>query len=286
VRRLAPLLLLLPLLTGGCSKADAHDKPVIVVGAYPFQRLVEQVVGDQAKVVDLAKPGVEPHDIELTPRQIGQIEKADLVFYLKGFQPAVDDAVEGKKSAYDLGRVVQQLRGEGDEGSGKDPHIWLDPVLMDDLATQVAKDVNQLRGSYPKLSVDRLDASEKLHDLAEDIRLQLEQCQSREIVTSHAAFAYFAKRYGLEQRGITGLDPESEPSPKRLAEVASYARSHHVTTIFFESLVSPKVAETVAREVGAKTAVLDPIESVSGADDYLSVMRRNAATLHTALGCR
>jgi zinc transport system substrate-binding protein len=284
VRRLAPLLLLLPLLTAGCSSDGAGSTPTVVVGAYPFEWLVTQLVGDDVRVVDLVKPGVEPHDVELTPRQVAEVKGADVVFYLKGFQPAVDDAVEGAHGN-DLGEKITQLRSDGD---ALDPHVWLDPVLMTRLAAAMTTElVDELGpdGGQPGFMARYLRLRPRLDALDADIRGQLEDCRTREVVTSHAAFAYFAQRYGLTQRGITGLSPESEPSPKRLAEVADYAREHHVGTIFFESLVSPKVAETVASEVGAKTAVLDPIESVSGTDDYLSVMRRNAATLHTALGC-
>jgi zinc transport system substrate-binding protein len=271
VRRLLPLLVLLPLLSS-CSSGDERPTKV-VVGAYPFEWLVTQLVGSEVKVVDLVKPGVEPHDVELTPRQVAEAQEA-VVLRLDGFQPAVDDlggTDVGKAPGLDLIK----------DGGVRDPHVWLDPVRMKVLARYVAQVLDRELGL--QLSTTALDA--KLDALDAGIRVQLKDCRTREVVTSHAAFAYFAQRYGLTQRGITGLSPESEPSPKRLAEVADYAREFHVGTIFFESLVSPKVAETVAAEVGAKTAVLDPIESVTGSDDYLSVMRRNAATLHTALGC-
>jgi zinc transport system substrate-binding protein len=280
VRRLPLLLtplLVLPLLLTACSDTRKQDKAV-VVGAYPFEWLVRQVVGDQVRVVNLVEPGVEPHDVELTPRQVAEAQEG-VVLTLKGFQPALDDL----EHYTDLGDAVglDPITTDG----ARDPHVWLDPIRMKALAGYVQ---HVLSSELSMISADdgRLRAlDERLDQLDADIRAELKDCRTREVVTSHAAFAYFAQRYGLTQRGITGLSPESEPSPKRLAEVADYAREHHVGTIFFESLVSPKVAETVASEVGAKTAVLDPIESVTGTDDYLSVMRRNAATLHGALGC-
>jgi zinc transport system substrate-binding protein len=280
VRRLPLLLtplLVLPLLLTACSDTRKQDKAV-VVGAYPFEWLVRQVVGDQVRVVNLVEPGVEPHDVELTPRQVAEAQEG-VVLTLKGFQPALDDL----EHYTDLGDAVglDPITTDG----ARDPHVWLDPIRMKALAGYVQ---HVLSSELSMISADdgRLRAlDERLDQLDADIRAELKDCRTREVVTSHAAFAYFAQRYGLTQRGITGLSPESEPSPKRLAEVADYAREHHVGTIFFESLVSPKVAETVASEVGAKTAVLDPIESVRGTDDYLSVMRRNAATLHGALGC-
>jgi zinc transport system substrate-binding protein len=280
---LVPLLLVAPVTACSSGSAGTGDRPTVVAAAYPFQWLAEQLGGDEIHVVGLVKPGAEPHDVELSPRQVAELRSAKVVLYLKGFQPAVDDAVAGLPQAVNLGRVVTQVRGEG---GGLDPHVWLDPVLMGRLAAEVTgilddrigpdKDSFAQRGRAVGAKLDALDTA---------FRAELRNCRTNELVTSHAAFAYLAARYGLVQRGITGLNPEAEPSPKRLAEVASYARAHHVTTIFFESLVSPKIAQTVAAEIGARTAVLDPVEGVHGTDDYLTVQRRNAATLHDALGC-
>jgi zinc transport system substrate-binding protein len=282
MRRLAPLLLL-PLLLTACSEGSSGGdgrKPLVIAGAYPFAWLAEQVGGDAVDVVSLAKPGVEPHDVELTPRQVADVRKAAVVVYLKGFQPAVDDAVEGLPQAVDLGTVVKQVKGEGDE---LDPHVWLDPVLMASMAEEVDK---ALRERVQGFAGDLLTAQTALTKLDADLKASLTGCSRKDIVTSHEAFGYLAKRYGLVQQGISGLDPQTEPSPARLADVVRFARQHHVTTIFFETLVSPRVAKTVASEVRAKTAVLDPVEGVEGSDDYLTVMRRNAAALHDALGCR
>jgi zinc transport system substrate-binding protein len=110
-------------------------------------------------------------------------------------------------------------------------------------------------------------------------------------VTSHAAFGYLADRYGLEQIPIAGLSPEAEPPPRELERVARLVRDRGITTVFYETLVSPDVAETVAREAGAETAVLNPLEGLTedeqgAGDDYFNVMRTNLETLVVALGCR
>jgi zinc transport system substrate-binding protein len=266
------------------ATAASSGTPEVVVGAYPFEWLVSQVGGEDVTVTDLVKPGVEPHDIELTPRQVGAVKDAEVVIYLKGFQPAVDDAVEGD-NGFDLGTVVHQVDSEEESGQ-KDPHVWLDPVLMQRMADAVADHLAAVDADHAQAYRDRAAAVKaRLTALDEEVRKALSTCKQKDFVTSHAAFAYLSARYHLVQRGISGLSPDAEPSPKRLAEVAAFARENHVTTIFFESLVSPKLAQTVASEVGARTAVLDPIEGVRGSDDYLSVMRRNAAALHDALGC-
>ncbi|WKU07859.1 metal ABC transporter substrate-binding protein [Micromonospora sp. HUAS LYJ1] len=281
------------------------DRVDVVAAFYPLQFVAERVGGDAVTVTNLAKPGAEPHDLELNPRQVGQVSEAELVFYLKGFQPAVDEAVAQNAAdrAFDV-TTVAPLRDatagghdhdhEGEDGhaeeenGGKDPHLWLDPTRLATVADKLAE---RLGTVDPDRAADYTararTLSGELQKLDAEYTAGLKTCQRREIVVSHAAFGYLAERYRLEQIGLTGLTPDTEPAPQRLAEVAREAREHDATTIFFETLVSPKVAETIAAEVGAKTAVLDPIEGLSadGGGDYLSVMRTNLTTLRTALGC-
>jgi zinc transport system substrate-binding protein len=288
--RLIALALTVPLLAvTGCAGTStaAKGKVDVVASAYPFAWLAAQVGGPDVAVSDLVKPGAEPHDIELSPRQVATVQQAAVVVYIKGFQAAVDDALGNGKQGFDLGTVVtQQPLVGGQEATGKDPHVWLDPVRMQTAATALAdrlaaKDPAHASGYKARAAA----VAAKLGALDTTFRNSLKGCVRQDIVTSHSAFGYLAARYGLVQKGISGLTPDAEPSPKRIAEVATFARQNHVTTIFFESLIDPKVAKTVASEIGAKTAVLDPVEGVTGGDDYLSVQARNAATLHSALGC-
>ncbi|MGW4500620.1 metal ABC transporter substrate-binding protein [Micromonospora sp. NPDC004336] len=281
----------------------------VVAAFYPLQFVAERIGGDAVKVTNLAKPGAEPHDLELNPGQVGQVSEAELIVYLKGFQPNVDEAVEQNAGdrAFDVA-TVQPLRdaaagghdhdheGEAgaaeephaeEEGGGKDPHLWLDPTR---LATVGDKLAERLGRADPDRAADYTARAATLRaELAKldaEFTTGLRTCQRREIVVSHTAFGYLTERYQLEQIGITGLSPENEPSPQRLAEVIEEARKHKATTIFFETLVSPKVAQTIAEQVGAKTAVLDPLEGLStDGGDYLSVMRTNLQTLRTALSC-
>jgi zinc transport system substrate-binding protein len=275
---LLPLALVAVGLAGCTSVATVPPGKVgVVASAYPFAWLAQQVGGSDVQVSDLVPPGAEPHDLELSPRQVGQVEKAAVVVYLKGFQPAVDDALQGAHNGYDLGTVVQAT---------KDPHVWLDPVRMEAAATGLGERLAQRDPSKAAAYRARAAATvTKLAALDATFAAALRGCARRDVVTSHSAFGYLAARYGLVQQGISGLNPDAEPSPRKVAEVARFARSHDVTTIFFESLVDPKVAQTVAGEIGARTAVLDPVEGVKAGDDYLSVQRRNAQALHLGLGC-
>jgi zinc transport system substrate-binding protein len=287
-------------IAAGCAGADTtsgfHAGRLDVVTAfYPLRFLAAQIGGGSVGVTDLTKPGAEPHDVELNPRQVASIVDAGLVVYLKGFQPAVDQAVaqEGGSRALDVASTVTLLplstgpTSANESTHGMDPHVWLDPhryaTIADTVGARLAAADPAHAGSYTARAaalhseLDALDAQ---------FAARLQTCARREIVTSHSAFNYLASRYRLAQIGITGISPEAEPAPRRLAEVTAEARRTHTTTIFFETLVSPKVAETLAREVGARTAVLDPLEGLTepGAD-YFSVMRANLAALTTALGC-
>jgi zinc transport system substrate-binding protein len=302
MRRLLPALVLLAALTG-CGGTSSDDGKLSVVSAfYPLQFVSERVGGDAVSVSNLTKAGAEPHDVELNAGQVGQITDAGLVVYLSGFQPAVDDAVKqnGGDRAFDAGTAVPLLTAEeadahaGEEGeahaeesTGTDPHVWLDPTRLATIADQLAQRLGKADPEHAADYTARAAALRtELTTLDGEYTKALQTCSRREIVTSHTAFHYLADRYDLDQIGISGIDPEAEPSPQRLAAVAVEAKELGATTIFFETLVSPKVAETIAREVGAETAVLDPIEGLTDPNlDYFTVMRTNLATLTTALEC-
>jgi zinc transport system substrate-binding protein len=294
MRRLLPVLLTLAVATGCGARASAggfQDGRLNVVTAfYPLQFLSERIGGAQVSVTNLTKPGAEPHDVELNPRQVADVADAGLAVYLRGFQPAVDDAVaqEAKGRSFDVGATVPLLQANEGEDSlgGADPHVWLDPLRFATIADRLGARLAEADPAHAALYTQRAaQAHTELDALNTEYTQDLKDCVRREVVTSHSAFHYLADRYGLNQVGITGISPEAEPSPRRLADVAREARATGTTTIFFETLVSPKVAETIAREVGAKTAVLDPLEGITGPGDYFSVMRGNLAALTTALGC-
>ncbi|MBN6052967.1 zinc ABC transporter substrate-binding protein [Nonomuraea sp. RK-328] len=272
-------------------------KPAVVAAFYPLQWLSQQVGGPDAAVSVLTAPGVEPHDLELGAHQMAELGAASLIVYIKGVQPAVDDAVDADK-AFDAATAVKTIpagHGEaGHEGEAAaeehdhevsyDPHLWLDPSRLAAVAGKLGERLAAADPAHAQGYKDRAAATAaSLGALDKEFAQGLATCRSRTLVTAHEAFGYLADRYRLKQVGIT-LDPDTEPSPARLAEVAGLARTEKVTTVFTESLVNPKVAQVLASEVGAKTAVLDPLES-KPSGDYLSAMRANLTTLRTALGC-
>jgi zinc transport system substrate-binding protein len=275
------------------------DRLSIVASFYPLSEAAARVGGPMVAVTNLTPPGVEPHDLELDPEQVAEIAGADLVLYLgAGFQPAVQDAVDVVAE----GEHVDLLQGIGDarttsepgEPSGDDvvdPHVWLDPVLMRRIVDRNAEMLSRLDPSHAAGFRTRSDAFDAdLAELDEEYRSGLSTCRRRVLVTSHAAFGYLADRYGLTQEPITGLSPEAEPDPERLAQLAADVQRTGTTTIFTETLVSPKVAQTLAQEAGVVTAVLNPLEGLTqqqeqAGEDYLSVMRSNLAALRGGLDC-
>ena len=300
--------------SGGGSSGD--NGPLrVVTSFYPLQYAVEQVGGDAVTVTNLTKPGAEPHDLELNPRDVAAVVDADLVVYLSGFQAAVDDAVasEAADRAFDvapaarLGRTGvdgEHTGGEqasrdlavegraGDEHAGEevtDPHFWLDPTRLADVGDAVAERlaaVDPARADAFTANAAAFRAD--LRALDAEFAAGLGSCANTDIVTSHRAFGYLAQRYGLTQVGITGLSPGAEPDAATIGEVADFVAENEVATIYYETLVSPAVAETVAAETGAKTAVLDPIEGISdasAAQDYVGVMRANLAALRAGQPC-
>lgn len=306
-----------------CSSSDAADrgsgdKLNVVASFYPMQFLAEEIGGSHVSVTTLTKPGVEPHDLELTPRQIGGLGDADLILFLKGIQPAVDDAVaqsgventvdaaklttlenhgtevDGHDHGHDEGEEHAHEEGEehaheGEE-AGADPHIWLDPVKYAEVAEGVGKSLEKADPDHAadyRKNTDTLVG--ELNALNTAYETGLKDTATTTFITTHSAFGYLAERYGLTQEGIAGIDPEAEPSPARINEIHGVAEKSRATTVFFETLASDKTAKTLAKDLGLKTGVLDPLEGItdkSEGADYIEVMKSNLAALQKALGAK
>ena len=310
--RLLVLACLLPLAAvAGCAnagpattiKTKQPGQLTIVAAFYPLQFVAQRVAGDRVTVTSLTQPGAEPHDLELTPRQVASLTTASLVIYEKGFQPAVDEAVVQSENpqVIETTTVVPLLPlaspdgdldhggGAKDDHSALDPHVWLDPTAVSRIARAVEQRLSTIDPDHAADYGRNADTLVKeLDDLDQTFRSGLAHCVRTEFMTTHAAFGYLAERYHLTQIGISGLSPDSEPSPARIAEVQRVARDYGITTVFSETLASPAVAQAVAGDLGLATDVLDPIEGItsqSRGQDYLSVMSANLAALRKAGGC-
>ena len=277
VRRVA--ILFAAVLLAGCGGSEGGGERTVVASFYPLAWATEQVAGQGVEVVNLTPAGAEPHDVELTPSDVEEIRDADLVVYVgAGFQPAVEDAVADRE-----GPALDVLEG------ADDPHVWLDPLAFSDIVERIAEQAERL-GLEPGASGAAAFLASTLRGLDVQYRQGLANCERHTLVTTHAAFGQLAARYGLTQLALAGRTPESEPSPRDLERLIAEVRASGATTVFAEPLVSSRVAETVARESGARVATLDPIEGLSQerldqGEDYVSVMRANLAALRKALGC-
>ena len=308
---------------GGSSK---DGKLTVMASFYPLQYLAEKIGGEHVSVTSLTPEGAEPHDLELSPKMVDSLSSADAVIYLAGFQSAVDEAIEQQapKTVIDVSSAAELIEAgsdanhpaeeeateetqsgetdahdhdhEGHDHAGHDhhhdmnadPHFWLDPVRMAKAATLVGDKLAEADSAHADTYKANAKAlAEELTTLGNTLVTKTSNCQVKTFVTAHTAFGYLADRTGLTQVGISGLDPESSPSPARLAEIGQIAKEQGVTTIFTESLIDPKVAQTLADDLGITTAVLDPIESQTDASkDYAAVMQANIDALTKANNCQ
>ncbi len=277
------------------QKSSNNNKVKVTASFYPLFFFASEIGGEKADVSNITPAGAEPHDYDPTARDIANIEKGDILI-LNGGVEAWGDKIKKNLANSD---VIVVEAGEGlitrnivEEGKNQtDPHIWLDPVLAKREASKITDGFvkkDPANASFYKTSEDALD--QKLDSLDKKYREGLKSCKNKSIVTSHAAFGYLGQRYGLRQVSVSGISPDEEPSVKQLAEVADFARRNNVKYIFFEALVSPKLSETIANEIGAQTLVLDPIEGISDNDikqgkNYFTQMESNLKNLQLALQC-
>ena len=274
MRVLVLVLVLLLLLGGtGCSRGESDGRPTIVASSYPLAWAAERVAGDGYRVVNLTPAGAEPHDIELTPRDVEQVRDAALVVYLSGgFQPAVEDAVADRDGpSIDV------------RGDAADPHVWLDPIRFSRVVEQVGDALGRPAASARVVA--------QLRRLDDRYRTGLANCARTTFVTDHAAFGLLAERYGLTQRSLVGISPEAEPAPRDLQRLIDEVRELGVPVVFAEPLVSDRLAKTIARGAGVDVAELDPVEGLSSerldaGEDYASVLLDDLSKLREALGCR
>jgi len=280
----AAAILVAPLLLAGCGDdATAGSGPRIVASFYPLQYVAERVAGDRARVVNLTKPGQEPHDAELSIRQTAELGGASVVFYEKGLASVVDEAV----ASADPEHVVDAAAYA--DLNGDDPHFWLDPVRLSAVAEAFEKELAKAEPDHADAFAANLEALlQDLGQLDKDLHDGLASCARTTVVVSHDAFEYLGARYGLHMVSINGLSPEAEPSPAHIRELHDLIERDGITTVFNEELASAEMADALADDLGLQTAVLDPIEGLSeetADEDYLSLMRKNLAELRKANDC-
>lgn len=291
------------------SNADGNQsqdgKLSVRTSIYPMYDFASKIGGDQAEVVNMVPAGTEPHDWEPAAADIAGLEQADVFVYNgAGMEHWAEDVLESLQNkaliAVEASTGVSLMEGhhedeeeepEGEEHEGEeyDPHVWLSPL-------NAKKEMENIKNAFVQADPDNKDYYEAnyakyaadLDALDKEFKDGLSALEKKDVIVSHEAFGYLCAAYGLNQIGIEGLSPDSEPDPARMAEIIEFAKEHDVKVIFFEELVSPKVSETIADAIGAETAVLNPVEGLSdeqqaAGDDYFTVMRRNLQALQAAL---
>jgi len=278
------------------EKVVSVSKVKVVTSFYPLYFLTSQIGGDKVEVLNITPAGAEPHEYEPTARDMVDIENSNLLVLNGGGLESWGVNIESNLSIKNIKIITA---GEGlttnfieEEGQKRiDPHVWLSPILFKQMADKIENGLSEIdprNASYYKSNANNLKG--QLSKLDEEFKKGLTNCQTNNIITSHSAFEYLAQAYNLKQVSITGLSTEEEPSSKEMIEIVKFAKDNNVKYIFFESLASPKLSETIAKEVGAKTLVLNPIEGltedeINGGEDYFSVMRENITNLKIALQC-
>ena len=303
-RAIGPAALGVVLVLAACNQSPpSAGSPLVVTSFYPLYEFARQVAGTSARVVSLVPAGTEPHDWEPSPRDLAQVREARLLVYNgAGLEPWVSRLLADHASSGTL--IVRATEGiplltstssSDSAGTGQslpDPHVWLDPVLAQSMVETIRAALVRMDPDHAATYTENAGRFvAELQALHEKFKAELEHCARREVVASHAAFAYLAKRYALTLIPVMGLTPEAEPTPARLASIVRFARDRKVKYIFTETLASPALAETLAREIGAQTLVFNPIEGVTRDEQaagrgYVALMEENLKNLRTALDCR
>ncbi len=311
IRPALPLALAVALAVAGlaasCGSDDnASGTRVVAASFAPIEEILRKVGGDEVRVITIVPPGEEAHEYEPTAKDLQPLEQAGFVAYIGGgFQEGVEKAIDGLPRSV---RRIDLLDGlellpvgeeigatdeeeEDHDHDGADPHVWLDPSRMAMMAAATADALKAMGADAARIDANLQAFTSELDSLDARLRSGLTECDSRLLVTGHHAFGYLAGAYGLQQVAVAGISPSDEPSAATLQQVADFARENGVRTIFFEENLPVDLARTLADEIGATTAVLDPIESLSDEQraagaSYVSLMDQNLAAMREGLGCR
>lgn len=309
MKKLIPFLSLI-LILAACTpdttpnSDSGAEKVSITASFYPLAEMARNVAGDHAEVITITPAGSDPHEYEPSPKDIAVVSNSDLFIFNGAGQDPWAEKLELENTAIihmtenftlkegGAEEHEEEEHEEEEHDHEKDPHIWLDPTLaaqeVDIIAEKLAQIDPQNAEQY---ETNAATYKQELMDLDQEYQQVLSSCQKDSIITAHSAFGYMAARYGFNQIAIAGLSPEQEPSARKLAEVADLAEQEDIQYIFFETLTSPRISETLAQEVGAQTLLLNPVEGLTqeqmaAGENYVTVMRNNLKNLSTALECR
>jgi zinc transport system substrate-binding protein len=276
----------------------------IITTIFPLMEFSKAVCGERGEVRLLLPPGAEVHTWKPRPSDVIRISSADLFIFIGAdLEPWIHDLLESTKNpdlrvldvsqALSLKKESHTQHSHGHSDQTLDPHMWLDfgvdQVIVDKIAN-VLSEVNPEDSSYFKRNAALY--KDKLAKLDEKFKEGLKDCVHRTIILGgHSAFGYLAKRYNLEQISLYGLSPNAKPTPRKLVEVVELAEKYGIKAIYFEIYVSDELAKVMAKEVGAKTSVLNPganltKEQLNAGTTFFDIMEANLENLRDGLLCR
>ncbi|MBI3397068.1 zinc ABC transporter substrate-binding protein [Candidatus Woesebacteria bacterium] len=274
------------LIKGGVNKVNT-SKNQIVTSFYPIYFFTSRIAGDKFDVINITPDRTEPHDYELSTDDLIKIQKSKLLI-VNGV--GLEPWLEKLKDNLNENEIKITTTGEG-LSKNNDPHFWLDPVLAKSVAEKITKSLIEIDPENTNYFLrNNALLTDDLGKLDKDFKTGLNKCRLNQVVTSHATFGYLASKYNLKQIAISGLSPDEEPSPAKISEIADLIKKRGIKYIFFERLVSPRFAETIALETGAKIIEFNPLEGLSRSEelknkDYFSIQRQNLKNLKIALEC-
>jgi zinc transport system substrate-binding protein len=271
------------------KKTQEENKTIFVASSvYPLYEFAREVGGSYITATLITPSGVEPHEYEPTPQDILAISKSDLFLYVSPFlEPWALKIIaafpKGKPLVFEASGVTTL--------DNNDPHIWLDPVIANDIVIAIKNLLTALDHAHAKDYETNADIYRKKLKALDLAYQSLASCHEKNIVTTHNAFHYLAKRYGLNMYPIAGFSPEDEPSAQKIAEISALVRKKQIRYIFYETLISNSVAQTVARETGASPLLLNPIEGLTTLETeqhktYIDIQNENIRNLKLSLICQ
>lgn len=304
------VILLMIILAVGCGPESqgkiVEGKVNVVTTFYPIYEFAKAIGGEDANVINLLPAGVEPHDWTPRSQDIVNTSKAQLFFYngagLEGWVPQFLKGLnrDSKVKAYEVSQGIKLIEADEEadhdhEGEGHkdkhhvDPHTWVSPKSAMMMAENMKNSYIEADPVHKDAYTSRyMNLKKQLEELDSEFSSNLNEMPRKEIVVSHEAFGYLARDYGLTQHAIMGLSPDAEPRARDLLQLSKLVKEKGIHYIFFEELVSDRLAKTLASETGAEVLVLNPVEGLTEdqlkrGDDYFSLMRNNLTNLILAL---
>ncbi|MDY5153863.1 metal ABC transporter substrate-binding protein [Actinobaculum suis] len=289
--------------SGPAADSDTVQTPAtpkirVTATSYPIAWVAEQIGGEYATVSMATPAGVDPLLYAYTPEELAQLgEASDVLFYVAGFQPALDENLaQVSTPAVDLAPHVQLVHhralagNHGDEsgeaGRQLDPYFWHDTERLTRLAGAVREALSNMDPAHATEYAQALDSlTGKLNELDAHYAAGLAQCATRTVVTYRPAYAYMTDRYHLQQVAVQAMDPAITPTAKDIRNVKLEINANHVGTVFTEGGNSEAIAQ-LAGETGTQVASLDSLSTPPAEGDYLSGMEENLQSLRAGLGCQ